>query len=284
MQHLASEALRDSLLQVQDQQPPPPTTANYTQNMAAFQESYDQALARRERGEPPIPYLRENATGGLGAREGGRGFGVELEFDLHGLNAGEKQQALLAIGQDLQAAGLVPAPYQRRYHSTTDYTQWRFEEDYTVSGEIISPILYDEPETWEQLAVVCDIIARHGGKATVRTGSHIHVACDNYDHTPRNHSNLLHLFSRNEDVLYRLAQNPKRPHHRGQTYCEPNLMQRDYTSVTEVWTDHSTHSQGLNFSAVLGNTTDHVEYRLWDGNLDPAVIQSQIKLLKIGAK
>jgi hypothetical protein len=254
---------------------------SYGQDMGAFQRSYSAAKERKARGEAPVPYLRENATNGLGAQGGGRGFGVEIEFVLDGLSGYDRRNALINIGRDLQAAGITQSADQQSYHSGRgDYSQWRFERDATVSGEIVSPILYDEPQTWQQLDKVCEIVRRHGGKASARTGSHVHVACGNYDHTPSNHNNLLQLFKQNEDVLYRLAQNPAKNQHRGTSYCAPNtLPAQDYTSVADVnRAARSQRYQGINFQAVNGSEQDHVEFRLWDGTLDPAAIQSQVKL------
>lgn len=255
-----------------------PTTRSFKEDMTAFQSAYDAAKARKARGESPVPYLRENATGGLGSRAGGRGFGVELEFDLQGVP--NQYQVLQEIGRELNAAGLTTSPYQQGYHSGSgDYSQWRFEQDSTVSGEIISPIMYDEPQSWEQLAKVCEIVKRHGGKATARTGGHVHVAAGNYDHTPKNHNNLLKMFKENEDVLYRMAQNPDRNQHRGTQWCSPNhVPTQDYNTVQEVRQRNNSHGLGLNFQAVTGSENDHVEFRMWDGSLEPGVIQSQIKM------
>jgi hypothetical protein len=253
---------------------------SYRQDMAAFQRSYAAAKERKARGEAPVPYLRENATNGLGARNGGRGFGVEIEFDLDHLGWNQKTTALRAIGREMYEAGLTNTAEQQGYHAgNSDYSRWRFEEDSTVSGEIVSPILYDEPQTWQQLEKVCEIVRRHGGKATTRTGGHVHIACGNYDHTPRNHNNLLQLFKQNEDVVYRLAQNPEAGSHRGTNWCRPNnLPAQDYTTIQQVQQSNNSHHIGLNFQSVNGSAEDHVEFRMWDGTIDPAAIQSQIKM------
>jgi len=255
------------------------TVPRYSENMAAFQAVYDAAKARKARGERPVSFdTSGNATGGLGARGTGRGFGVEIEFDLDG--AVNRDAAIRAIGLELQAEGLTADSRQHNYHSNGgDYSRWNFERDSTVSGEIISPIMYDEPESWEQLQKVCEIVARNGGKATARTGGHVHVGCGNYDHTPKNHNNLLKLFKKNEDVLYRLAQNPARASHRGTHWCSPNnIPAQDYNSVSHVRSNNGTHGLALNFQSVGGQANDHVEYRMWDGSIEPGIIQSQIKL------
>jgi hypothetical protein len=258
--------------------PPAPTGPPWSEDTTAFQAAYDAARARSAGGEPAVPFYTENATGGLGARDGGRGFGVELEFDLPGTDYNTRAAALQAIGNDLHAAGLTRTPNQTGYHSSNDYSRWRFENDSTVDGEIVSPILYDEPASWQQLQQVVDIVRRHGGQATTRAGGHIHVGVADFDHTVENHRNLLGVFHEHEDVVYRLAQNPAARQHRGQRWCTPNhVPAAGYQSVGEV-ARNNPHSRGVNFGGVHGNSTDHVEFRMWDGSLDPGVIQAQVNL------
>ena len=57
--------------------------SRWEEDHAAFQAAYRAAQERRRRGEAAVPFMTENATGGLGARDGGRSFGVEMEFDTH---------------------------------------------------------------------------------------------------------------------------------------------------------------------------------------------------------
>jgi hypothetical protein len=256
---------------------------SYTDDPAAFEEEYRQARARRDRGEEPVPYMTQDATAGLGARGGGRGFGVEIEFDFP--YGADRYAALAAIGQDLHAAGLTRDALQHGYHSgarrVTDRHQggWRFETDATVAGEIVSPVMYDEPETWRNLALVCDIVRRHGGTATARTGGHIHVGLSDYDHTVENHNRLLQTIAAYEDTLYRLAQNPAARTHRGTAWCHPNPDPgRGYSSIASVRAVNQGHHLGVNFQSVNGTRADHVEFRMWDGSLNPGVIQAQVNL------
>ncbi|WP_327591336.1 amidoligase family protein (plasmid) [Nonomuraea sp. NBC_00507] len=254
---------------------------SYLNNPEAFQQAYDEARARRERGEPPISYMYEDATDGLGAREGGRAFGVEIEFDLSGA---DDDDALEAIARDLYDAGLSRYAYQGGYHSNMreGYSDapngWRLESDATVAGEIVSPIMYDEPQTWRNLEKVCEIVRRHGGVATYNTGGHVHVSLHDYDHTIDNHNRLLQLNAAYEDVLFRMAQNPAARQHRGTSWCRPNQVPAGgYRSVQEVSWRNAGHGLGLNLQAVNGGRQDHAEMRMWDGSLDPSVIQTQIK-------
>lgn len=254
-------------------------TSSWEEDHAAFQAAYRQAQARRQRGDAAVPFMTENATAGLGARNGGRSFGVEMEFDIE--PGVDRYTALANIARDLHAEGLTPQPHQTGYHSNNgDYSRWRFETDATVHGEVISPVLYDEPESWNQLSRVCEIVRRHGGRATARTGGHVHVGVGDYDHTVENHTRLLGAFKENEDTLYRLAQNPERRAHRGTSWCRPNMAPAGpYVNPRGLAAMHSGHGLGMNFGAAhSGQASDHVEFRMWDSSLDPGVIQAQVKV------
>jgi hypothetical protein len=257
----------------------------YARNFAAFEADHDAALARKSAGEPPVPYLTENATGGLCAPNGGRGFGVEIEFDIP--SGVDRHTALQAIGRDLHAAGLTRTASQQRYHAAgaAGYTSehqggWSYEQDCTVSGEIVSPIMYDTPETWRNLQAVCDIVKQHGGVASARTGSHVHVSSGDYGNDGRKHTELVRMANQHEDVLYRVSQHPDRGRHRPMRWCGPNrdVPPAGYATSQDARWQHGSHGLGVNLQSVVGRDSDHAEIRHWDGTLDPAVIQTQVKI------
>ncbi len=258
-------------------------TVSYLEDPAAFQHAYRQARERLDRGEPAVELMTQDATGGLGAREGGRGFGVELEFDFP--PSTDSRSSLRAIAEELHTAGLSRHTRMVGYHSGrgSGYSDarnaWRLESDCTVAGEIVSPILYDTPETWQDLAAVCDIVRRHGGVVSRRTGGHVHVSAHNYDHEVGNHNRLLQLAEGYQDTLFRLAANPERGRHRGMNWCTPNTVPaQGYRDVGHARGHNGSHSQAINMAAMFGGARDHVEFRMWDGSLDPGVIQAQVKL------
>ncbi|MFZ3491631.1 amidoligase family protein [Streptomyces sp. 5.8] len=271
-------------LQARDRWPDAPEVS-YEHEFDAFRSVYEAAWERATRGDEAVPYLLDDATGGLGAREGGRSFGLEIEFDTDG-DYDDRDEALRAIGRDLYDAGLARDRYQHGYHSQqyAGYTDapnaWRLEEDSTVAGEIVSPILYDERESWQNLATVCEIVERHGGGASERTGGHVHVGLHDYDHDVANHHRLMQLYSDHEDVLFRLAANPDAPHasHRGIDWCEPNSVPgTGYRSLADV-VARAQHGMAVNLSAARGERSDHGEFRLWDGSVNPAIIQAQVNV------
>ncbi|MFI1258956.1 amidoligase family protein [Streptomyces netropsis] len=280
-EHQAAAALQ---VQARDRWPDEPAVS-YEEDFDAFQRAYDAARERATRGEGAIPYLTEDVTGGLGAREGGRAFGVELEFDVDG-GYEDRREARERIALDMYQAGLSRDEGVHEYHAqeSAGYTDaanaWRMEADCTVSGEIVSPILYDEPATWQNLATVCEIVDRHGGHASFRTGGHVHVGMHDFGHDVANHYRLMQTYRAYEDVLFRLAQNPGAPgnQHRGSQWCAPNYVpSQGYGSMYDVG-EYAARGEALNLSAAHGYRSDHGEFRLWDGSLSPSVIQTQVKL------
>ncbi|MEV4115791.1 NUDIX domain-containing protein [Nonomuraea sp. NPDC049695] len=259
---------------------------SFTRDFAAFRRAYDRALERAARGEPVIPYMTENATASLGARDGGRGFGLELEFDLPGPAAG---RVLEDIARALHEAGLTGDAQVHSYHAMQGQGYrsgknggrglWRLEKDGTVAGELVSPILYDEPATWENLRIACEIIRAHGGTATVSTGGHVHVSTHDYDHIVEHHTGVLDYVDHHSDTLYRLGHNPERESHRGLQYCQPNQRPAaGYEPMGPMRNSNSNRKVAVNMAGMKGSSKDHIEFRLWDGSLDPAVIQSQTKV------
>jgi hypothetical protein len=261
----------------------------YSDNPKAFYEDYKSALSRKRAGEEPIPFRTENVTDGICADEpGARSFGIELEFDIDETNF-NRYEALQKIGEELHEAGLTRTPEQEEYHTAAEsgWDSWSFEEDCTVSGELVSPIMKDTPEHWEQLRVATEIITRNGGVATARTGSHVHVSTGSYQHSTAKHAELLRTVNDNEDLMYRLATNPKTGVHRRGQWCQPNendegadFISPEIEAGHRVLGNNEEHMYALNFegSSNVDYRKSHTEFRMWDGTLDPAVIQQQVMI------
>ncbi|MEV4570298.1 NUDIX domain-containing protein [Nonomuraea sp. NPDC049419] len=258
---------------------------SFTQDFSAYLRAYEAAVRRAGSDEPVIPFMYDDATAGLGARGGGRGFGLEIEFVLPGFSG---RADLENIARDLHAAGLTVDGDVHAYHASSraGYHSgerggrglWRLELDRSVSGELVSPILYDEPATWMNILLACEIIRGWGGSATVNTGGHVHVSTRDYDHHLANYVSVAEYVKHHGDTLYRLGHNPVSESHRGQAWCRFDaLPARGYTSIGAVRQDHAHHS-AVNMSGMTEDTKGHVEFRMWDGSLDPAVIQAQVKV------
>lgn len=275
-------------------EPPEPLVDNFE----TFQATYADVRSKRQawltdpaNAEFPLSYQRENAFEGLSTRENGRGFGIEIEFAFpQDMSSADAHLARREIARELEDLGLVSGSNIGHYGASHGWVRnthargWSIEEDFSaggrdgqVPGEIVSPIMYDEPETWENIEKICNIIKRHGGFASRGAGQHVHVGTGDYNHRVVNHNRLLSLVAENEDLLYRLSVNPERGRHRGFGYCSPNVAASEpYSRITHARNSQSGHNLGVNFQSVSGRSSDHAEFRMFDSSLEPAVIQAQI--------
>lgn len=258
----------------------------YSENPAEFQNAVGAALERKKKGESAVPFMTENVTDGICADgPGTRAFGVELEFDIK--NGVNKSTALRKIGQELHAAGLTNTSSQTYYHAAAQngYQKWSFEQDCTVDAELVSPIMKDTPEHWEELRKAVEIIERNGGVTSTRAGSHVHISSGSYQTKVAPHAELLRTFNQNEDIMYRMASDPKRGRHRGTRWCSPNTndsesdISKDDNRSIGVLNQHG-HGIGLNFESANNSNWKkaNVEFRLWDSTLDVGVIQQQVAI------
>ena len=197
-------------------------------------------------------------------------FGIELEYGGGNSTGG--------VGDALHGAGLIDSPIMDGYHrggARVDRRQqhWRLEADATVTGELITPVLTDTTEAWEQLAVACTAL-RENGATTDGAGSHTNIG--GIEWTPGDLWRLAHLFRAHEDDLMRLGRT------RGSA--------RDWTRWTppvrpvaeQEWTHPREAAVGrgmLNLThAFMPPASRRVEFRFPDASLDPGVIQAQTRL------
>lgn len=247
-----------------------------TRDEEAFNNLYEMA-----RDGSNVEYQYEGALGGSENT-----FGIELEFTGANLNT---------VARELHAAGLVPSPTCNRYHASRVPGMWAVERDGSVSsgdigGEVISPVLRDTPETWRQLEKVCEIVRRNGGRVDMRCGGHVHVSADPLDERTWRWMRLARLVGGFEDVLYRVAAGGESGGgHRGEgggfSYAAPMPAASDrffrdrrvdpHTLISEL---SPNRYYGLNLKNVGQGNKNTVEFRHFNGSLDPKQIQANVKV------
>jgi hypothetical protein len=218
-------------------------------------------------------------------------FGIEIE-QVGGNNE--------AIARELRALGLNGSGRVLGYREshdripTEDREKWRVTLDSTVTGEIVSPILKDTPETWRQLEKVCEVIKRNGGIVDMRCGGHIHVGVDVLDNSKHRWRRYRKLISGFENVLYRLSTNRNIPSHRGTQFSRPvadsyrSISDRSITidesggqdalrSVADRFNLHG-HSSGVSTNNVATGAKPTIEFRTFNGSLEPAQIQNNVRV------
>lgn len=243
---------------------------------AAFESLYNMV-----RDPSNIDYQYENVLGGSQNT-----FGIEIEFVGANLNS---------VARDLHAAGLVPSPTHDSYHSNRVPGMWAVERDGSVSsgdigGEVISPVLTDTPETWRQLEKVCEIIKRNGGRVDVRCGGHVHVGADPLDERSWRWIRLARIVAGFEDVIYRIAAGGESGGvHRGESrsfnYSAPMpdasqqfFRDRRVNPNNLISQLSPSRYYGLNLRNVGPGNKNTVEFRHFNGSLDPKQIQANVKI------
>jgi len=263
----------------------------YSEDFDAFQRDYHVAIQERVgKSEPTIAYSKVNPLNGLAKRQSGQGFGVELEYVFpSSMSSVEVFEASIKIGQELFSANLTPTPDKVGYHhaKNSGYKDthidsngrgtWSWEQDGSVAGELVSPTMYDEPDTWDKLEQAITILTRNGAVASTRAGSHVHVGTGFYQGSPEKYTELARIMTQHEDVLFRLASDPKRGTHRLGHYSKPvrAVPNNGFASINEA---RGIGRSALSFGNVQGGVSDHPEFRIFDSSLNPGAVQAQIKL------
>ncbi len=285
------------------------STFSYAQDPARFASDVRAALARPTHEQVPWIDATDTEPGlyGYGAT---RDFGVELEFDVHNnaprhgdLDLDQRinqhyryasrsvdQLAVARVARALYENNFTTHDRQSGYHSGAHHGYqrnllggWMYEHDGSVNGgEVVSPILSDTPETWQRLHQVCGIITHHGGTASASTGSHITVSAPEQAGRAVRLTRFLRLMHHHQRDLHIMAAAGR---HRGQSYSAamPAPPDQGYTSINTARNTLGRYSFA-NIGHIAASRTaptassSRVEFRLWDGSLEPGRIQAQIKM------
>ena len=250
----------------------------YSENLDEFNRTYENI------NDDLINYEYENVLKGNTST-----FGVELEFV-----GGDAED----IARELYDLGITAAPYRLNYHATvSDNTKWKLERDGSVSsgsqgGELVSPILKDTPETWRQIEVICEVAKRHGARVNHSCGGHVHIGMNKLDTARQRWRRFFKMIENYEECLYRAAGGDLgRIRSNASSYAtsfseraaEANRM--SFNMETEEHVRHLAQRvsrlnryYGINLKNIAIDRAPTVEFRYFNGSLNPKQIQANIKL------
>lgn len=240
---------------------------SYFRNTRTFLDDYEEAKRMRNQ---PLPVEYGSVTNGFlstsGDEPNARGFGVEIEFAHADLDT---------VANALHEAGLANSDYAHAYHSE-GYDSWKVEDDCSVGGEVISPILYDNEESWRQVEKACQIIRENGGEATAMGGGHVHIGVPNVSN--ESIRNTVAATVAHQDVIRRLSTDPNRGTHRtteDNGYTQP--FREDH--VSRVYGRANNLQYSLGRSQMMNFANDNtMEFRDPDGSIDAGHIQTQVMM------
>lgn len=178
--------------------------------------------------------------------------------------------------------------------------KWDIKADDSVTkenfgGEIVSPILIDNKETWGDIGNKCKYLKRKNAIATPRTGSHIHIGSQILKDNPDNirkflkawelFENIIYYFSCGKDMFFRpTIKNFARPISKD-LYAIRN-SKRGYNEFKNYYDWYHffqkqkfNKNAGLNFRNYQGyemNEGNTIEIRCPNGTLDAKVWQNNI--------
>jgi hypothetical protein len=223
-------------------------------------------------------------------------FGVEIECVPGDLDDDGFQQRVV---DRLRAEGLTDQTQRHSYHHGNHRNGahvWGVERDGSldqdgrdVGMEIISPVLSDDPEHWRQLERVCEIIREEGGAVNERCGGHVHVGAERaMDTHPERWSRLVRLYGSFQDLIYRMSAVGERHRGAGSGYRYTRPLQHwrlspRFGSMDDVWRHYLSGGDDRNDRRRVGLNLQHsqehrVEFRQFDGSLDPGRIQQNVCL------
>lgn len=243
---------------------------------------FDELLERSR--EQQLPYEYDNVLNGSQNT-----FGIELEFV--GGNAD-------AIAQELYSLGICAFNHRVGYHSESVPGKWKLERDGTVSdgasgGELVSPILKDTPETWSTIEKICEVAKRHGATIDQRCGGHIHFGITPLDTARQRWRRFFRSVGSFEDIIYRLSGgNLGQIRSNYSRYATPFSEQarrtarsrfslNDRNDIDQLAQRASNQSRyyGVNLTNIYReNRPNTVEFRYFNGSLDPGQIQANVKI------
>ncbi|MFB8238741.1 hypothetical protein ACFC58_19525 [Kitasatospora purpeofusca] len=265
--------------------PAVPSSA-YLGDHRLFDEAAHRVARRLRAGLPPLETEYRRLLGGVGRLVT---RGVEIEFHAgHGARAADgtllSTPQIDAIALLLRARGLARDARVRQHGAdrgpdgaepySEDRRTWRVElEEAEGDGEVVSPILRDTPQAYEDLVAVCAIIRGCGGHTSVRAGGHVHVGVPFGTDTAL-HAGHLARFQARQWLYFRLGTSIRAEAHRGTRFCQPlpGPPPVDATRIRQLRDDLKRRLEhpALKIARSVGRAGDSIEYRHGDASLDAA--------------
>ncbi|WP_431954856.1 hypothetical protein [Actinacidiphila sp. bgisy167] len=263
----------------------------YADNPHRLQELADR-LERRITTGQPLLQPRPGFTNLPGRVQ----FGAEIEFGMSGATVDEQRAGAVEVARRLHEAGLTTRPGIDAHHAAYEegYTSarngWKIErESFPWQTEVISPILtWGDPLAFRDMDKVLEMLRQSGAHVhdeymaqdNDALGGHIHVSTSGYDPDGKALRALLTLSDSFEDVLFRLASDYHRGQHRGVNESRPKRLFLDLGPElnAQQLAEAARTKPAISIEHQYGDHRDRVEFRLWDGSLDPAVWRIRVML------
>lgn len=96
-------------------------------------------------------------------------FGIEIEFQLRNGDSSKE------IAKEIRKLKLSDCEEVRTYNNIEDISGWKIIKEKTCDYEIISPILSDTKECWNEINLICCVLLKHGAYTDDNCAFHVHI-------------------------------------------------------------------------------------------------------------
>lgn len=221
-------------------------------------------------------------------------FGFELEAE------GVRDRTVIEL---LNQRELSDAIYKTQGIKKGIPRSWKIDYDGTVPNglEVISPIIHDKEEDWEELKEVCKTLNAIGAKIGETCGGHIHIGANILGTNSKAWENFLEIWALAEEPIYKMSNKagelprqkilseagPTKPIiddllSRGSIKLETSQDVRKLADCyTRRYMEGSTVSgrnKGLNLCPIAEAKQDTIEFRVPNGSIDYIEIQRNAEL------
>lgn len=220
----------------------------------------------------------------------GNSFGIEIEFEM------PSHLREYEVSEALYRADILDRNSVFGYHQGVQQVgpgYWRLERDGSLQNglELVSPVLFDKKEHWEQIEKATKVLRELGANVSTRTGGHIHVGIAPMDHRSYSWQRLARIGLAYERAFYRMGgadsaafENGSRGIHRGTNYSLPFTSTAYSISGSESAESARRKLSGAGrrtmFNATNVDAPHHqkptLEMRYPNGSLDHRQIQAQV--------
>lgn len=216
-------------------------------------------------------------------------FGIEIEFSK--LNLDVVRNILNKLYDDKKISESL--------YKNSRYNKWQVKSDKSVTdtigtsefgGELISPILIDNPNAWHDIDMLCNILKNNDAKIYDCDAGHIHISGSILENDVKKIYNLFKLWVAFEDIIFKFSYNGPEARDGIFIFAAPiykiffeykNSLEQAYSIHDLTRLDFSDRNYALNFENFINaynrkTDKDTIEIRCPNGTLDATVWQNNI--------
>lgn len=217
---------------------------------------------------------------------------VEEKFE-NGDSKGLEIPSEMTIGMELESETLKSI---RKYiMNKRKVCDWSVKEDGSLADEkdveLVSPILHNNAKDIGKIEHICNSMKRLGLYTTERCGLHIHVGADFFDGNEKAWEKFILIWNECEKIIYKMSNPPRQLPRKGilqYANGRHNEIENIYNSESQTDKDdklkymryklQGNRYVGLNLDNVGDEEKNTIEFRIFNGTLEPEVIKEDIKL------